>query len=385
MSPVAVGFTIVAVLIVIAAIAWTMRPGRGSGDLRPPYIVALGALADGDQESAFAQLKNAVRLDSTNVDAYLRLGDLFRQRSDAERAFQIHRELTTRSSLAAADRVRVQHSLALDLIDLDRLEKAEEAAREAVRLASDPVPSLELQLDVMQRRADDEGAFRTKKEILKRSGRAKTGQPELAAFRSEQGRKHLNAGDLDRAEKILKDARKLDLAHAETAFQWGRLKEKQGDYAGAIEAWNGILRDRPEEVVTLFRSLERVHFLAGSYSQIESTYTRFLERIPNHEDAAFGLARFLRRKGHLDEAMTVCRSALDEHSDSRPLRTLHLALLLEAGRAGEAESMLNDRISEFLGDEDGNGSVGGGGEKPASAAAAELPVGGTISPSESTA
>ncbi len=369
MSPVAIGFAIVAVLVVVGGVAWTLRPGRTPRDNRPPYILALGALADGDADTAFAQLKNTVRLDSGNIDAYLRLGELFRQRGEAERAFQIHRELTTRSSLATDDRVRVQHSMALDLIELGRLDKAEEAAHEAVRLAAEPLPFLRLQLDVMQRRGDDEGAFRTKKEILKREGRAKTGHAELAAFRAGQGRKQLDAGNLERAEKILKDAHKLDLAHAETAFQRGRLKERQGDFAGAIEAWNGILRDHPEKVVDLFRSLERVHFLAGSYSQIESTYTRFLERIPAHEDASFGLARFLRRKGHLDEAMNVCRGALDEHPNSRPLRNLYLVLLLEAGRAGEAESMLNDRISEFVGDEDG-GEDGGEGRGDAKATGA---------------
>jgi hypothetical protein len=81
---------------------------------------------------------------------------------------------------------------------------------------------------------------------------------------------------------------------------------------------------------------------------MEDTYTRFLGRVAGHEAAAFGLARFLQRKGQIDAALEACRRGLRANADSPTLRTLCLALLLRAGRVGEAESVVNEWLSENL-------------------------------------
>jgi lipopolysaccharide biosynthesis regulator YciM len=43
------------------------------------YIRGLSALIDGDDHVALDLLKDAVREDSSNIDAYIRLGDLYRR------------------------------------------------------------------------------------------------------------------------------------------------------------------------------------------------------------------------------------------------------------------------------------------------------------------
>ncbi|MCA9752476.1 MAG: tetratricopeptide repeat protein [bacterium] len=341
-------------LVAIAAIGgaawlWSRRPnGRAR---RPPYLTALSALVDDDRETAFRELKNAVREDSTNADAYLRLGDLFRERGDLDRALQIHRELTTRRGLDEDLRARVAMSLARDHLVAGRLQKAAEAAEEAVKRAPEPIAALELLQEVHERRGDPDGAFRAVREKFRREGREKTGATELAEYRAEQARTLLDAGRPDDAERLLKDARKHDGTAPKVMYVTGLVREKQGDYTGAIRAWEEILERHPKKIVYLFRSLERVHFLNGTYGDMESTYTSFLEKVPGHEDASFGLARFLRRKGQTDTAIDVCRSALDQHPESESLRVLFLTLLVHSGRAGEAENRLNDWISGILGEE----------------------------------
>jgi lipopolysaccharide biosynthesis regulator YciM len=340
------------ILAVGAAIAWPILRGRRSSakDRRPPYLVALGALIDGDKETAFTELKNAVRRDSSNVDAYLRLGDLFRERGDAERALHLHRELTARAGLDDLERARIHEALARDWLALDRLDRAAEAAQESVKRSPDPIHALELLLQIHERRDDYDEAFRTKRELLKRQGRVKTAAAELADYRAQQTRDLLDQGELSAAERLLKEARRIDESAARTAYLWGLLQEKKGDYPAALHAWEDILTRHPEQVVRLFRSLERVHFLNGTYGDMESTYHRFLEAVPGHEDASFGLARFLLRKGQLEAALKVCRTSLDHHPYSEPLRVLRLLLLLQIGRAGEAERLLNEWIGEILGE-----------------------------------
>ncbi|GJM45104.1 MAG: hypothetical protein DHS20C21_19460 [Gemmatimonadota bacterium] len=342
----------IAVALVFVALLWrSLAAGRNQGrDRRPPYLVAMSALIDGDRELAFRELKNAVRLDSSNVDAYLRLGDLFRERGDGERALQIHRELTARAGLDDGEKSRIHESLCRDWMALKQLDRAAEAVAEAVRFAADPTKMLQLQLKVQEQRGDLGAAFRVKREILKRGGRVKAEAAALADFRAEQAVELIEKGELAAAEKILKEARKLEGNAARTAYLWGWLKEKQGDYAAALTTWESILTDHPEKVVMLFRSLERVHFLNGSYGDMESTYQRFLEKVPGHEDASFGLARFLLRKGQLEAALETCRTALEHHPESIPLRVLRSLLTLQIGRTPDAERLLNDWISEIMGE-----------------------------------
>jgi lipopolysaccharide biosynthesis regulator YciM len=339
------------VVVLAAAVGWSVsrsRTRRPRG--QPPYIVALNALVDGDEETAVREFKSAVRVDSTNVDAYLRLGDLFRARGEAERALHLHRELAFRERIAKSDRARVQEALCRDYIALGRFDKASEAAREAVKLNDDPGAGMALLLDVSERLGDIEGAFKVKKDILKREGRAKSGAADLADFRAGQGAGLLEKGELKEAERVLRDARRLDGENRRARRLWGLLRERTGDYAEAIEAWEGLLADGPEEGEDLFHDLERVRFLHGSFSDMQSTYHRFLDGNPGHEVATFGLARFLRRKGQLDDALDVCRRGLGANEGSLHLRVLHLALLLQSGRSAEAEAALNEWLTG-LGDE----------------------------------
>jgi hypothetical protein len=46
--------------------------------------------------------------------------------------------------------------------------------------------------------------------------------------------------------------------------------------------------------------------------------------------------------------MRACRRGLDSNPKSEPLRILLLGLLLQAGRGGEAEGLLNGWTAEFL-------------------------------------
>ncbi len=73
-----------------------LRFFRRKKDSHTLYTEALEALLQGDSDSAFEKLRELIREDTENVRAYLKLGDIFRQRGQAEQAIKIHRSLTFR-------------------------------------------------------------------------------------------------------------------------------------------------------------------------------------------------------------------------------------------------------------------------------------------------
>ena len=88
------------------------------------YVRALNCMLDGNKEKAMDYLKQSVRLDTNNIDAYLKLGILYRELGQASRAYRIHRELTVRPQLPKSVKVDILKHIVLDLIDLKDYKKA---------------------------------------------------------------------------------------------------------------------------------------------------------------------------------------------------------------------------------------------------------------------
>ena len=57
------------------------------------YTEALEALVQGDIGNAVFKLKDLVRIDTNNIRAYLRLGDIFRENLKVDQALKIHQSL----------------------------------------------------------------------------------------------------------------------------------------------------------------------------------------------------------------------------------------------------------------------------------------------------
>ena len=75
---------------------------------------ALIALLDDDPEGAELPLAELVRDDSTQIEVYLALGQLYRRRGEISRAIRIHQNLLLRSDLASEHRERALRGLARD-------------------------------------------------------------------------------------------------------------------------------------------------------------------------------------------------------------------------------------------------------------------------------
>ncbi len=104
---------------------------RTSSDI---YMEALKNLLDGHQEKAFSKLREVVAEDSSNIDAYIRLGIILRENNKPAQALQVHKDLTLRGSLASDLKVEILKQLYLDYIDLKEYDTAEAALRELVEI-----------------------------------------------------------------------------------------------------------------------------------------------------------------------------------------------------------------------------------------------------------
>ena len=98
------------------------------------------------------------------------------------------------------------------------------------------------------------------------------------------GRANLMAGNLSKAEEMLRLASKLAPDQPRLAFFWGRLLEKSGRLDESIKAYQRTLQSYPKSRDTWAR-LGRVFWLAGKPEESVTAYLEVLEIDPEHAQA----------------------------------------------------------------------------------------------------
>src|SRR6267154_350511 len=112
--------------------AWTLSGGFTTERPAPdtPFQHGLDSLLRGDSGEALRAFTETVEIDTDNVDAYIHIGNLLRDRGEPARALHVHRELTVRVVQTPAQQRAIREGLILDLIALGRFEEAIEEAEE---------------------------------------------------------------------------------------------------------------------------------------------------------------------------------------------------------------------------------------------------------------
>ena len=75
---------------------------------------ALKALVDGDKDKAYNLLRDIISKDSNNIDAYLLLGDIVREK-DVKQAIKIHQTVILRPKIAKDKKIEAHTALSKDL------------------------------------------------------------------------------------------------------------------------------------------------------------------------------------------------------------------------------------------------------------------------------
>lgn len=161
---------LLALLVVAIAAGWWLgrreRRDRG-GDAAPPslardYFVGLNYLLNDQQDQAIETFIGALEVNSDTVETHLALGNLFRNRSEADRALKIHQNLLARPTLTPDQSERVQLELSRDFLALGLLDRAERLLEGLVRDAQDDElrdSSRRLLIDLLEREREWQAAL----------------------------------------------------------------------------------------------------------------------------------------------------------------------------------------------------------------------------------
>ncbi len=300
---------VIALIIIYLYTRHYRRPSKGKNN----YLEALEFLADNDYKRAIQKFKETVKENTENISAYLRLGNLLRERGFAKNALKIHKDLTLRSGLKPDIQIKVQHSLMLDYEAMGDMEHAIDMANKI--LSKDSAYSREVSnrlLNYLEKKQDWEAAYDASKTNMKQLSNPQ--KKRMALYLVFEGL-DLMKEDKGRDARIkFKEALKIDAQCTPAYYHLGQSYYLEDRLEDAVREWQSLCQHIPEHAYIAFDALERAWFELGKFTEAEKLYNDMLTTNSENIQAALALAEIYSKKGEYDRALEL----LDRFESMRP-------------------------------------------------------------------
>ena len=297
------------------------------------YIDGLRYLTAGDEHTAFIKFRQAVDQDTGNIDAYLKMGDIFRNRNLIDKALQIHRELKLRRNVPSELIVEIEKSLAQDYIKAGMKEKAYEILERMSKNGSSKIWATERLLDLYARDRKWREACELYQDVFRKGSR--TNGSMLASFKLMMGLDLHQVEEYHKARLLYKEALSLNktnpLPYLYIAESY--LSEKRVD--DGLDFLKRLCEEVPKYAYYAFPLIEETLFQLGRYSEVEDIYRNILNQDSTNVPTKVALAGILEKKGEFSAAESLLKSVL-EIEPGNSMAALRLVNIMASSRRLEA-------------------------------------------------
>ncbi|UCG42567.1 MAG: tetratricopeptide repeat protein [candidate division WOR-3 bacterium] len=304
----------------------------------PSYVEGLQHLLDGRLPEAIERLKETVARDTTNVDAYIRLGAAFIKQGEVERGIKVHEALALRHNLSPADELKLDRTLASDYLLTDRRLKAMAVLEEILRLD----PANRWAVNELFRLCLKTESWDKCRALLKNVARRPSDHVETAGLFAEFGRV-LSRTDREEADYWFKEATRLDPGSLAARLYYGDSQIAAGETEAAIRTWTEIISLAPGENYLVRRRLESAYYDLGRYDEIAKLYEQLLRKVPEDSGLALALAGIYQKKQDLRAAVELLRRSADDTQNSLSQLSL-VDLHLQNGNTDAAQRLVSGMI-----------------------------------------
>jgi lipopolysaccharide biosynthesis regulator YciM len=341
-------FAVSLFILVLVAYFLSRSKKRGVKPAQRLYLEALKALVSGEDKVAFQRLKQVVTEDTDNVDAYLKLGDLFRKRGQIEKALQVHNELTLRYGLSDETRIEILRSLTEDYLEAKDWEKGVSILNDILRLDHHNLWAKRKLLTCYEELSSWEEATRLREELAKDKSEKEKSYPILALYKVFQGNELSGKGEYHKARFCYKEALSYDDKCVPAYLYLGEAYIADRRPEDAITYWRKLLEIVPQSGYLIFDRLEETLFEIGSYSEMAEIYNRLLKDNPKDIKALLALAVIYEKKGRFELAQQNYKTILEIDPNYLPAHLNLIKIYQETGQIEKAQTVI-DELSTKLG------------------------------------
>ena len=343
------GFLLFLLVVVIGAVVvflYLQRRERRKSTIQSPYTEALHALLIGDQPRALQKFRQTVQGDTSNIDAYIRLGDLHVEMSEHARALKIHRMLTLRVDLTKAQRIEVYRALARDYTEMKDFPRALESLDQIIQLSKQDVEALKAKQALLEKQKNWAVAFETAKKLQSVDGAIS--YRRLAILKVQEALALAEKGKEREGRLRLREAVKLDGTCPAPFLYWGNSYIREGRIEDAVNTWKKLLDRDPAHSYLVFERLADNLFELGRFGDIEQLYREVLRNHPQNVHAYVALSKFLDKRGDQAESIAVLEDGLDKNPESLWLRRRLIRIYGELGNLDRLRTLSRDTLSRVM-------------------------------------
>jgi lipopolysaccharide assembly protein B len=306
------------------------------------YTEGLSYLLDGKDEEAIASFKRTVVADSNNVDAYLRLAEIYTKKGDNERAAKIFERLTVRRNMMADDERKVYRNLANYYLRTDRIQRAITIFEELVNLERNNISNYENLLMLYSKTE----RWQDCDEILKKLEKLQNNKDKVSEYYVEYGKK-LQVNNPDDAAKYFKQALAYNRKSITALITLGDYYYNKKETETAIKIWNELLEFFPERNGLVRNRLEIAYYDLGEYEEVVNLYEKLLKKVPEDIGLYFALSQIYAKKEDINIAIKI----LNKIPASKKKETLpQIALAsfyLKQGEINKVKQVLDNLIESL--------------------------------------
>ena len=322
---------------------------RGRKKEDQSYLEALRFMAEGENRRALEKLKEAVRSDSTNIDAYMKIGIILRAEGLHNNAIRVHKDLLLRGNLNADELIEVKKNLALDYWEAGNTDSAEKYFNELKANKTMLTWTAPYLLKIYERNADWEKAISLYTD--NKMAASQKGKARLAAYKVQHGYVVAQEKDERAGRIIFKDALKLDKQCAEAYLALGDSYMREDRATDAISAWTNLLKNVPAKAPLAFERLEKALYEKGQFSKIEELYSGILAENENDVQAIIALSDIYRKKGEYNDAMKLLQLAQKKDLDEDRIKFQMVKVLTDKNQFKEATKLALEILDKQKGND----------------------------------
>lgn len=284
----------VVVLAGLSFMTWRRKPGK-TPDSSSDYAAALNYLLADDVTMALRKLRDTVQKDTTNIDAYLKIGDILRENGKADQGLKVHRDLTARTTLSNVQRMQVFRSLVADYEALQRPDLALQILDKIWEIKPDDLWAKEKQLQIYERMERWNDAATSYKALGKIRGN--TDKTKLASYRINVGKKHAGNNKEKDARLAFREAIKIDehAAEAYIGISDSYIREERSQ--DALNTLKKFIEASPDKASLAFQSIKDLLYKLGEFGEIENILNEVIKQSPENWEAYINLAKIKVKEG----------------------------------------------------------------------------------------
>ncbi|MFH1288310.1 MAG: tetratricopeptide repeat protein [bacterium] len=311
------------------------------------YIKALNLIIEQNFNAALVALKQAVILDTDNIEAYLKLGDIYGKKGNYEKAIKIHEGITLRQTISRDMLIKTYFCLLNDYImannkDWDKINNIID------KLMGFVFKELGLNIsfkNILKRLDKWEEVYEVQKRILKLQN--SQDKKELAAIISYIGDNYIKKQNLKEAMKNYKEAIDLYDECVNARIGLGNIYYSEGKIPKAIEEWQTVINLDPRSLSKIDKKLEDAYFEEQEFEKMIAFYEEMLSKYPNVPEINFALGEIYEKMGQKDRAINLYLEVVRNKSNlGQAYKNLYL-LYLKNGKKEEALAIFN-KIDEIF-------------------------------------